>query len=69
MEDELKAYEEQLKQNREKIMKDFDRLSNELRKGYESEYEDHTFIFFGFSLLLIFSIALNILLIFALIGG
>lgn len=68
MEDELKAYEEQLKQNREKIMKDFDRLSNELRKGYESEYDDHTFIFFGFPLL-IFSIALNILLIFALIGG
>lgn len=68
MEDELKAYEEQLKQNREKIMKDFDRLSNELRKGYESEYDDHTFIFFGFPLL-IFSIVLNVLLIFALIGG
>ena len=68
MEDELKAYEEQLKQNREKIMKDFDRLADELRKGYESEYDDHTVIFFGFPLL-IFSIALNILLITALIGG
>ena len=68
MEDELKAYEEQLKQNREKIMKDFDRLADELRKEYESEYDDYKFTFFGFPLL-IFSIALNILLIIALIGG
>ena len=69
MEDEMKAYEEQLKQNKEKILKDFDRLADELRKGYESEYDDHTFIFFGLPLLLIFSITLNILLIIALSGG
>lgn len=68
---DLEPYEELLRENREnnkKIMKSFDDLASKLRKQEEDEWDSEYKIFLCFPLLIV-SMSLNIVLLWALIMG
>lgn len=68
---DLEPYEELLRENREnnkKIMKSFDDLASKLRKQEEDEWGSEYKIFLCFPLLIV-SMSLNIVLLWALIMG